>query len=445
MPDKRIADVGRRVALYTRVSTEEQRRGLSLAAQLETLQAYAQRNKLHVVDVYTDEGFSARKPYKKRPEFMRMISDVQAGRLDLILIIKIDRFFRNVGDFYEVSRILEAHNVKWIATEEEYDTTTANGRLYLNIRLSMAQDEADRDSERIHFVFAGKKQRGEVLTGTVPYGYKIENKHLVPDKEKAEQVQAVYRHYLDCRSVGSTARWGREVLGLSLGTDAIRHMLKNRVYLGERHGVKDFCPAIIEREQFARVQELLLSRSQRNSSTAPKSIYLFSGLLRCAECGASMHATITKGHKYYRCRRHEDYHTCAHDRRVREDYIENWLLLNLAAEMEKHNADIRARSANRVIVDTAKIKRKMEKLKDLYLEDMIDRSVYEYDYSILRRQLEAAEKANAALPPEIDIPQTKELLHLYPTLPAEGKKAFWNRIIKRLEIDADKNIRVFPA
>ena len=79
-------------------------------------------------------------------------------------------------------------------------------------------------------------------------------------------------------------------------------MLKNRVYLGERHGIKDFCEPIIEREQFARVQELLLSRSQRNSANSPKNIYLFAGLLRCAECGASMHSTTTKGHKYYRCR-----------------------------------------------------------------------------------------------------------------------------------------------
>lgn len=446
MPDKRVLDGLRRCALYTRVSSDEQaKHGLSLAAQLETLQAYAKRNKLHIVDVYTDEGISARKPYKKRPEFMRMLSDVEAGKIDLILIIKLDRFFRNVGDYYEVARILDARNVKWIATEEEYDTTTANGRLYLNIRLSMAQDEADRDSERIHFVFEGKKQRGEVLTGICPLGYRVENKRLVIVPEEAEKVKAIYRHYIDCHSIGGTARWAREALGLDYSPDTIRKMLKNRVYIGERHGLKDFCAPIIERGQFSRVQELLLSRSQRNSSNSPKYIYLFSGLLRCAECGASMHSTTTKGHKYYRCRKSEKYRSCAHDRRVREDYIESWLLTNLTSEMEKFNSDIRARAVNRVIVDTAKIKRKMEKLKELYLDDMIDIELYQRDYSLLRSQLEAAEKANADLPPEIDILKAKELLALYPTLPEEGKKAFWQRIIKRLEIDADKNIRVFPA
>lgn len=446
MPDKRVLDGLGRCALYTRVSSDEQaKHGLSLAAQLETLQAYAKQNKLHIVDVYTDEGISARKPYKKRPEFMRMLSDVEAGKIDLILIIKLDRFFRNVGDYYEVARILDAHNVAWIATEEEYDTTTANGRLYLNIRLSMSQDEADRDSERIHFVFEGKKQRGEVLTGTYPLGYAIENKHLVIVPDEAEKVKAIYRRYIDCHSIGGTARWAREVLGLDYSPDTIRKMLKNRVYRGERHGLKDFCEPIIERGLFSRVQELLLSRSQRNSGNSSKNIYLFAGLLRCAECGASMHSTTTKGHKYYRCRKAETYHACAHDRRVREDYIENWLLTNLTTEMEKYNSDIRARSVNRTLIDTAKIKRKMEKLKELYLDDMIDIELYQRDYQFFRAQLEAAEKANAELPPEIDILKAKELLSLYPTLPDEGKKAFWQRIVKRLEIDADKNIRVFPA
>lgn len=447
MPDKRVLEGMRRVALYTRVSSDEQaKHGLSLAAQLETLQAYAKQNKLHIVDVYTDEGISARKPYKKRPEFMRMLSDVEAGKIDLILIIKLDRFFRNVGDYYEVARILDAHNVAWIATEEEYDTTSANGRLYLNVRLSMAQDEADRDSERIHFVFEGKKQRREVLTGGVPLGYKIKDKHLVIDDDEAEKVRAIYAHYIDFRSIGATARWGREVLGLSSDTITFRKILKNRVYIGERHGVKDFCEPIIERDQFARVQELMLARSQRNSSTAPKNIYLFSGLLRCAECGASMHATTTRGHKYYRCRKNETYYgACAHDRRVREDYVEQWLLTNLTAEMDKYNADIRARAASRVLIDTAKIRRKMEKLKDLYLDDMIDHDLYERDYTKLRSQLEAAEKANADLPPEVDISAAKELLGLYPTLPEAGKRAFWARILKRIEVDADKNIVIFPA
>lgn len=446
MADKRVLDGLRRCALYTRVSSEEQaKHGLSLAAQLETLQAYSKQNKLHIVDVYTDEGISARKPYKKRPEFMRMLSDVEAGKIDLILIIKLDRFFRNVGDYYEVARILDAHNVKWIATEEDYDTTTANGRLYLNIRLSMAQDEADRDSERIHFVYSGKKQRCENLGGPLPLGYKMENKRLSVDEKAAGNVKAIFQHYIDCGSLGNTVRWTQEILGISFTMAGIRNILKNRVYIGERYGIKGFCSPIIERDQFARVQEMLLSRSPRNSSQVQKHIYLFSGLLRCAECGAPMHATTTKGYKYYRCQKVENYRSCHNKKRISEHYIEKWLLTNLTLEVEKYNADIRARSINRVLIDTTKIKRKMEKLKELYLDDLIDVEIYKRDYQILRAQLTAAEEANADLPPEIDVLKTKELLSLYPTLPDEGKKAFWQRIIRRLEVDADKNIRVFPA
>jgi DNA invertase Pin-like site-specific DNA recombinase len=124
---------------------------------------------------------------------MRMLDDVRTGRIDLILFIKLDRWFRNVAEYYEVQRILDEHKVHWIATEEDYDTTTANGRLHLNIKLSIAQDESDRTSERIKFVFESKVKRGEVISGKVPLGYKIENKCMQIDASTAPIVQASFR------------------------------------------------------------------------------------------------------------------------------------------------------------------------------------------------------------------------------------------------------------
>lgn len=444
MKDKRIEGISR-AGLYTRVSKEEQAKyGLSLDAQLERLQEYAKENGLLVVDVYTDAGHSARKSYKKRPEFVRMLEDVKAGNIDVILFIKLDRWFRNLADFYEVQRILDKHNVSWMATEENYDTSTTNGRLNLNVKLAIAQDEADRDSDRVKFVFKGKLERGEVISGKLPRGYVIENKHFAIEPEGAEIVRRGFQRYIDTHSIGGTARWMREVLGVEMSPSGCRSMLTNTLYMGEYQGIKAFAPAIIDREQFKRVQEMLLQRSQRNSATQ-KNIYLFSGICFCAECGAPMHSTMTKGHKYYRCRKAQDYHTCAHDRRVREDYIEEWLLKNLALEMETYNLEIRARAAKRVKVDEGKLRRKMEKLKDLYLDDLIERDVYERDYAAYRKQLEAAQAANAETRSEVDISKAKELLALYPALPEDAKKAFWNRILERIEVDAEKNITITPA
>ena len=147
---KRIDADLKRAALYARVSTEEQAmHGVSLDAQKERLLSYAKENNLTVVDLYVDEGISARKRYTRRPEFLRMLEDVKQKKIDGVLFIKLDRWFRNIADYYEVQAILDKYRVQWIATEEDYDTTTANGRLALNIKLAIAQDESDRTSERI--------------------------------------------------------------------------------------------------------------------------------------------------------------------------------------------------------------------------------------------------------------------------------------------------------
>ena len=193
MPEKKIPNqpavgAAQRAALYIRVSTEEQAmHGYSLDAQRETLTRYANMHNLVIVDYYIDEGKSARKKFQNRKEFMRMMTDVEAGRIDLILFIKLDRWFRSVKDYYKIQEILEAHNVNWKTTEEHYDTATTNGRLYINIRLSVAQDESDRDSDRIKFVFDSKVARGETLVGpqSLPLGLTVKDKHVVPAPETA--------------------------------------------------------------------------------------------------------------------------------------------------------------------------------------------------------------------------------------------------------------------
>lgn len=147
MPRKNQLAPVRRAALYIRVSTEEQAmHGYSLDAQREALTHYARNHGMEISSIYIDDGVTARKSFRVRPQFNRMLQDVQADKLDIILFIKLDRWFRNVSDYYEVQKILDAHNVDWAATEEQYDTTTANGRLNLNIRLAIAQDESGRTS-----------------------------------------------------------------------------------------------------------------------------------------------------------------------------------------------------------------------------------------------------------------------------------------------------------
>ena len=108
-----------RAALYIRVSTEEQvREGYSVDAQKANLEKYAKEKGYEIVGVYADEGITARKKYKNRKELMRMLDDVEAGKIDIILFIKLDRWFRSVGDYYKIQEILDRNKVDWVTTTE---------------------------------------------------------------------------------------------------------------------------------------------------------------------------------------------------------------------------------------------------------------------------------------------------------------------------------------
>ena len=220
----------RRAALYIRVSTEEQaKQGYSIPAQREDLEGYARRNGLAVAGVFVDEGKSARKRYTSRPAFMQMLEMVKAGEIDVILFIKLDRWFRSIADYYEVQKILDAHNVAWKTTQEDYDTETTNGRMYINIRLTIAQDEADRTSDRIKFVFENKVAHGEAIFGCTPLGLKVEDKHIVPDPETAPIVRELFRHYEAHRSISRAVREVGDQFGRVLWLDGTRRMLANPI------------------------------------------------------------------------------------------------------------------------------------------------------------------------------------------------------------------------
>ena len=139
------------VAAYCRVShTEQKLHGLSIEAQKQKLADYAEKNKMKIVEWYVDEGVSARKPISKRPEMQRMIQDAEKGRFRRIIFIKLDRFFRSLAEYHEAMKRIDP--VIWTATEEKYDLSTANGRAFVNMKLTIAELEADTGGERVKIV-----------------------------------------------------------------------------------------------------------------------------------------------------------------------------------------------------------------------------------------------------------------------------------------------------
>jgi len=438
-----------RAGLYIRVSTEEQAmHGYSLEAQREALTKYAKEHDLFIVDYYMDDGASARKKYTTRKEFMRMLRDVEADKLDLILFIKLDRWFRSVSDYYKVQEILDAHHVNWKTTEEQYDTTTTNGRLYTNIRLSLAQDESDRTSDRIKFVFASKLERREVITGRVPPGFKIENKHLVHDPEKVDMIRDLFQHFAEHGSKHGALQYIYDTYGVKIDRHYFQHMLHNTLYKGEFRGIPDFCEPIIEPALFDR-----LSTAPNVKATPSRRIYIFSGLMVCASCGGHMtgrHSSNTSGGQYiyYRCNQYSNYKTCTNDKLANEKFIEQWLLDNVEDEIRKYLADYKLAAAKqkkqKPLIDRAAIKRKLSHLKELYVNEMIDLEEYRRDYELYTAQLAEIPEPEK---PKVNIQGLEDFLNSdfksgYRSLSREKQRTLWRNIIREIRIDAQKNISI---
>ena len=446
---RRLNESLKRAALYARVSTEEQAmHGVSLEAQKERLIQYAKENELIIVDVYVDEGISARKRYTKRPEFMRMLNDIKAHKIDVILFIKLDRWFRNIADYYEVQSILDQHQIQWIATEEDYDTTTANGRLSLNIKLAIAQDESDRTSERIKFVFKNMVKEGRVITGSTPIGYKILEKRMVINENEVEIVKTIFNKYIDTRSMKATSRYILNTYGRSIDTKSMKHILQNRLYLGEAYGIKNWCEPIIQEETFDLANQLLETRSARYEGTRSDRTYLFTGIVFCQCCGRRM-TTYSCSNKrkdgslkqtfiYYRCPAHT-MNLCEMSKQINQEKIEKYLIENIRYEAELYNVNLERKitllSKN---VDKSKILAKIDKLKDLYLNDLLPKDIYERDYLNLSEQLKQAELDESMKNKKpINMDYFDNFEETYQKLTPQSKKAFWSRTVKSIFVTPD--------
>ncbi|MDE7157597.1 MAG: recombinase family protein [Lachnospiraceae bacterium] len=439
-----------RVALYIRVSGEEQKiKGLSLEAQQERLEAYAREKGWIVTGVYIDAAKTARKNMHKRAEFQKMIESVKRDEVDLLLFCRLDRWFRSVADYYKVMEILQAHGCDWKTIDEEYDTTSANGRLYINVKLSIAQNEADICGERIDVVFDSKIAHGTVVSGSCPFGYRVnEEKRLEVVPEEAGIVQDAFNYFESKVSQLATVKHIRETYGVNWCTATFRRMLSETLYTGiyDRGGRrnKNFCPAIISKEQFDRVQVLL----KRNVRSVPSGrVYIFTSVVKCAECDHNLVGLQTKDIFYYRCNQHFQRGKCPHKKQVREDYIEKWLFDNLEAELNRVRLEWEVKAAEKkkavLRTDKAALKRKLTKLKELYVNELIDIEEYKKDYDIYTAALRQVPEPAAEAPPDFEAVEKllqSDFINIYETLTREEKRTLWRSAISEIRIDSDNNI-----
>lgn len=419
-----------KVALYARVSTEEQaQHGLSIETQLDNLRSWAKANGHSVIDEYVDAGVSARKSPAKRPELQRLLGDLD--RIELVAFTKLDRWTRNVKGYYDVQEKLDAAHVAWTAIQEDYETVTATGRFKVNILLAVSENEADRTSERIRVVFDRKIAQGEHVGQTPPIGYSVVNKHLVPN-EDADVARGTFQTFLRTGSIRQALDY-LHAHGFPLIYSSIRNMLSNETYIGKFHGNPNYCEPIISQEDFYRVQEMLQERSVRKNPTRRE--YIFSGLIRCACCDHVMagvyNGRLSAHNRFrYRCDRHFLNHLCGNKKFLSEVELEDQLLTRLEEDLPAFSASAKVTRAKKP-KDNSK---KLERLNELYVEGVITKEQFNEKRAQLIDPPEAP-KPDLALARKIALSDNvRESYHL---LSRQEKRMLWRSIVEGIVADGE--------
>ena len=320
-----------RCAIYTRKSHEEglEQEFNSLDAQRESAEAYIESQKLLgwrlLPDRYDDGGYSG--GTMERPALQRLLADIDAGKVDVIVVYKIDRLSRALLDFTRMIDMFNEAQVCFVSVTQQISTTDSTGRMMLNVLMTFAQYEREVIAERIRDKVAAAKRRGKYCGGVPILGYDVdrENKKLMVNSEEAKVVQYIFRRFIQ---LGSAKKMGRELneqgyrtkswttkkgrvrKGIKWNTGHVYRLLNNRAYIGEVAHKGESYPGeqagIIDRQTWDKVQAILSDNKPVKVSMArTKMVALLKGVIRCGHCGCSMGPTYTRKndrqYTYYIC------------------------------------------------------------------------------------------------------------------------------------------------
>jgi site-specific DNA recombinase len=291
-----------RCAIYTRVSTDQ---GLdqefnSLDAQYDAASAYI-KSQAHagwtlIRSRYDDGGYSGGST--DRPDLQRLLDDIRARKIDVIVVYKVDRLTRSLADFAKLVELFDAQGVSFVSVTQQFNTTTSMGRLTLNVLLSFAQFEREVTSERIRDKIAASKRKGLWVGGPLPLGYEMKDGKIAVVEDEAERVRLIYRRYLELSGVNALARdlrdkdirtkrrlraTGATHGGIPFERGSLFYLLRNQFYIGEVKYKGEILPgeqpAIMDRELFNAVQQKLTDQWSHRNHAKSKSDHLLTGLL----------------------------------------------------------------------------------------------------------------------------------------------------------------------
>jgi site-specific DNA recombinase len=337
-----------KVALYPRVSTEEQsKEGYSLAAQLEKMEAFCFSQGWTIYDTYIEEGRSAKD--MERPQLQRLLSSL--NMFDVVLVYKLDRLSRNVSDINYLLNYFEQNKVAFKSVTEPYDTTTAQGKLLINIFASLAQFEREQLAERTYMGMARKHEEGKRNGGRAPFGYELDQDgKLVINEDESKWVKWMFDSFHTKGKKVITEQLNKNGVRTRTGafwnTSSVDYVVTNPVYYGalrwnyrtkqgnrtyEEIVVEGDHPAIVTKEVYDEIKKVRKGRV--NTGWKSRTFYPFSSILYCHRCGKSMYGGKRKkadgsDYRFYKCSGRFEYKICDMPV-IAEDTIEQVFLESL--------------------------------------------------------------------------------------------------------------------
>lgn len=466
--------------LYPRVSTEDQSRfGHSLDEQEEKLKQLCEFKDYEIYKVYREEGVSAKN--MERPKFQEMIEDMKNGKINKIVVYKLDRLTRSIKDLESICTMLEEYNCSLESVAEEINTDTANGKFFIRMITILAQLEIERTSERTKFGLVGAAKKGH-LSGRPPLGYKkIDNdKGIFIDEIQADVVRRIFKLYLDGMAVNSICKLfnEEEILNRKWPTTTVDKILSNQIYIGNMEYGKrtdntiqifeDVVPAIIDKTTFECVQK----RKEKNLKNFTRKLtYIFMQKIKCPKCnkimgGCSSTSKNNEKHLYYKCA------SCGV--RINEKRIEKSLMkflndmLDFFLIIDNSFKPSLNRDTKNEITKYQKIesdlKAKGARIKKAFIDGMLEPTTLQSELKEIEREIEKAKNKIIELKKldeTLEIKQDMETIsnlkeiekmkiksdyvkenNLWNKLSKEQKQYLINKYIDEIEIDIDKNYNV---
>ena len=444
----------KRCAIYIRVSTAEQRiEGWSLEAQEAGLRAEAKKKGWKVVGVYADEGKSARKRLRDRKAIHRLMDDVKEGLVDVILFKELDRWFRSISDFYKIQDILDATGVEWFSQQQPgLEMRTKEGRLQVNVLLSVGQNETDATSDRIKYTnkYLRSQKRWTGPARCLPRCYTLdEDKRVILDDGlgRADYVRDLIANVFRYGAVQRAMKEVNQVYEKGMLYNNVVSLLRNPMLYGSYHEVEDFVEKpLMTKKEWKRLQDLM-DRNARD--TGERVLYIFSGLVTCACCGLKMAGTNTKkdgkSYKYYRCRRAKVQDTCPNKASMNEEKLEEQLFPYIRQTVADQIVEVKkvaqspkkkARKSNRASID-----KQLDKLEDLYInDDRMTKERYEEKKAAILAKLIPEEEPEEKLPELADLKKIQTLFdsgieQLYQGFTVEERREFWRGILTEIRVN----------